>query len=251
MLGKYNFIRRSPAVGSPAPAKAAPVVVASPALPGNISGLIALLLKPTSVPAILTDPGLEINNLPIDSASESGIFGTARLFEAATPAGALTAQIAGTGQVLLETTNPEVVIPGVVLEFSTNASTSQPTPIAGRLRGTYQGAVKYADATGALRARGAAFEQLDFDTGVFMVTPKSLGQKYTMVVLGHQVVNSRTYLRPLSLGAALTRFVEASPLVLDINSGPTGLVSTVTALTPTHSIFPDVVRALTQKDFLA
>lgn len=212
--------------------------------------IIAQLLKKTAVPAILTDDGLEVNNLPIDSASEMGIFGIATLFESATPAGALTAQVSGIGQALLETAGDEIVIPGVVVEFSTNASTSQPTAIAGRIRGCYRGAVRAADATGALRNRGAALENLDFDTGTFMVTPKALGQKYTMVVLGHQVVNSRTFLRPLSVAGAFVRYVEKAPMAIDIASGPTGLVTTITALTPTHAIYPDVIAALTAKEFV-
>lgn len=235
--------------GNPTPVRAAAAVPVPSSQASAERTLINQLLRRTSVPAFIVSDGLVINNLPADAGSESGLFGVAALIEAATPAGALTTALAGTGQAVLDGVGAEVVIPGVVLEFSTNASTSQPSAISGRLRGQYRQPTIFGADAGDLRARGAAFEQLSFDTGVFTVTPTELGSKYTMVVLGHQVVNSRTFLRPLSVAGARVHFAEATPLVLDISTAPTGLVTTMTALTPTHALFPQVIDALTSKDF--
>lgn len=231
------------------PSPSAISAVQGPTADPKTGVLMSQLLKRTQVPAFIVSDGLIINNLPADAASESGLFGVASIMEEATPAGALTTSLAGVGQVVLDGVGDEIIFPGVVLEFSTNASTSQPSAISGRLRGRYKAPTRYSAATGDLRARGAAFENLTFDTGVFTVTPLELGSKYTMVILGHQVVNSRTFLRTLTVAGALVSYVEATPLVLDISTAPTGLVTTMTVLTPTHYLYPQVIDALTSKDF--
>lgn len=238
----------------PARTTTVPSPVAAPAASskdGAIASIVAQLIKARKrVPIYLLSTGLEPGVIPVDTEAEVGRSVVSHILAEGemSPAGSVSASLAGTGSVELACPagSIELGVPAIVLQFATTTDGSQPGPITGSVLGSYSGPTKFAvGAGGAAELRDNADGSLhDFKSGVFEVTPRTLGEKHTMVILPYQIVNSRTYLRPLAVSEAGVKYQQANKLQLTITGAPDGLLTTIGILTVQHAMYRDVIDAI-------